>query len=82
MTLAVTQSPLPPDPDGLNRKRAKWAAEAVAAFRNATGVDDEDVLCDLLADLMHWSDRAGYDFDLALCRAQDHYRAEASGEAA
>jgi hypothetical protein len=33
-------------------------------------------LCDLLADLMHWSDRKKYDFDRAFLRAQDHYHAE------
>jgi hypothetical protein len=69
-------SPLPPDTEGMNDARASWAAKAIAAFQEATGTDEADALCDLLADLMHWSDRKKYDFDLAFLRAQDHYHAE------
>jgi hypothetical protein len=28
------------------------------------------------ADLMHWCDRNGYDFEVALCRARNHDEAE------
>lgn len=48
---------LPPDPDGQNDDRAKWADAAITAFRRETGSDDDTILSDLLADLMHWSDR-------------------------
>jgi hypothetical protein len=69
-------SPLPPNPDGMNFDRAAWADKAIDAFREATGTDLEDALGDLLADLMHWADRAGYDYDAALDRARGHYEAE------
>ncbi|QDT53879.1 hypothetical protein Pan44_19050 [Caulifigura coniformis] len=67
---------LPADPERMNGKRAAWADLAVTAFQAATGTDEEDALGDLLADLMHWADRANYDFELAFNRAQDHYAAE------
>lgn len=70
--------PLPPNPDGLNFDRAAWADKAISAFRAETGTDHEDSLGDLLTDLMHWADRAGFDFDLALERARGHYEAETS----
>lgn len=69
-------TPLPPDPDELNDDRACWAGKSVRAFQEATGTDDGDVLCDLLADLMHWSDRNKYDFTAALIHARDYYQAE------
>jgi hypothetical protein len=71
---------LPPDPEQMNDKRSAWAGAAVAAFQQATGTDDEDALGDLLCDLMHWADRANYDFQAALTRANDHYAAETAGE--
>jgi len=71
---------LPPDPDRMNGRRAGWAGKAIAAFRVATGTDEEDALGDLLADLRHWADRNGYDFDAAEVRAQCHYDAETAGE--
>jgi hypothetical protein len=67
---------LPPDPEQMNDKRAAWASLAVRAFQVATGTDDEDVLGDLLADLMHWADRHDYDFDAAFDRGRLHYEAE------
>ena len=73
-------SPLPPDPDGKNDDRASWAGRAVAAFQEATRTDDEDALCDLLADLMHWCDRNQSDFATELDRAQHHYDAETGAE--
>lgn len=71
-----TKPDLPPDPDGMNDRRAAWAGRAIAAFREATGTDEEDALGDLLADLIHWSDRSNFDFELALDRARGHYAAE------
>ncbi|MCA9062663.1 MAG: hypothetical protein KDA96_06375 [Planctomycetaceae bacterium] len=67
---------LPPDPEDMNERRSKWADAAIRVFRNVTGTDEEDALGDLLADLMHWSDRNQYDFEAALFRARDHYEAE------
>lgn len=75
-------SPLPPDPEGMNDKRSAWAAKAIAAFQQETGVEDEDALADLLADLMHWADRSNYDFDATMDRARFHYIAETGGEEA
>lgn len=74
------QSTVPPDPEQMNDKRSAWAGAAVATFQQATGTDDEDALTDLLCDLMHWADRADYDFQAALTRATDHYAAETAGE--
>lgn len=75
--------PIPPDPEGMNYDRAAWADKAISAFRKETGMDIDTALLDLLADLMHWSDRARYDFDDALSRAREHYQAEtAESEAA
>lgn len=37
---------------------------------------DLNALAELLADLMHWSDRESIDFDLTLEVALDHYRTE------
>jgi hypothetical protein len=76
------QEPLPPDPDGMNDKRASWAGSALAVFMRDTSTEDEDALGDLLADLMHWCDRNNYDFDAALERAHGHYEAETLGEGA
>ena len=70
---------VPPDPEGMNDKRSAWAAGAVAAFMDATGTDEADAVCDLVADLMHWCDRHGYDFARELARANDHYAAETLG---
>jgi hypothetical protein len=67
---------LAPGPDQLNGARAARAGHAVEAFQRATGTDDADALDDLLADHMHWADRADFDFDAALGRARSHYAAE------
>jgi hypothetical protein len=71
---------IPPDPEGLNDDRATWAGAAIAAFQQANRTDDEDVLSDLLADLMHWADRQKYDFEAALFRAKSHYVEETAAE--
>jgi hypothetical protein len=72
---------LPPDPDGMNDDRSNWAGSALAMFMQITGTEEADALGDLLADLMHWADRKGYDFDAALECARTHYHAETVGEA-
>ena len=68
--------PLPPDPEKLNANRARWAAIVLAEFQRQTGSDAEDAVSDLLADLMHWCDRFGQDFNAELRRARNHYGAE------
>lgn len=74
---------LPPDPDGKNNDRALWASYAIDRFRNATGADECDAVCDLLANLMHWCDRNGQKFEDELLRGRCHYEAEtATGEVA
>lgn len=70
---------LPADPDGMNDKRAGWAAAGIAAYRSATDSDPDYALADLLGDLMHWADRNGRDFDRDLERARHHYAAETTG---
>lgn len=70
---------LPPDPEGMNDSRAEWAALAIAAFVLKTGSDEEDVVSDLLADLMHWCDRHDISFEDELARARFHYEAETAG---
>ena len=67
---------LPPDVDGMNHRRARWARTALQEFMAQTGVDYEDALGDLLADLMHLSDREPFDFEAGLDRARGHYAAE------
>ena len=67
---------LPPDPEGMNDRRSEWAGDALRTYQDVTGCDDGDALGDLLANLMHFSDRENYDFDLALGRARWHYQAE------
>jgi hypothetical protein len=71
---------LPPDPQNLNDERAACADAALNTFRGCTRTDVEDALADLLADLLHWSDRNDEDFDAALARARLNYRAETEGE--
>ena len=71
---------LPPDPDGQNNDRAKWAQVAIDAFQAETGTDECDALGDLLADLMHLSDRTGTSFDFMLNRARGHYQTETEPE--
>lgn len=64
-----------------NKDRAEWAGKAIAAFRRATGADEGDAVCDLLANLGHWCDlKNGHgDFDAQLRRAAFHYEDETEG---
>lgn len=80
--------------DPRNADRSLWGDLAVANFARVTGlsgdvdVDPETVLCDLLADLMHWCDVPkargsvvqSVDFDSALQRAREHYSQECAEE--
>ena len=71
---------LPPDTDGQNDDRAKWAATAIVAFMTETGTDRQDALADLLADLRHWADRNGVEWRTELRRGMAHYEAETEEE--
>ena len=64
---------LPPDPDGLNDKRAEAARVGMAAYVRHKSTDDESCLYDLLVDLRHWADRNGKDFDDTVKRSQKSY---------
>lgn len=76
----VRRPPLPPDPERRNGRRAQWAAGALSKFQSLTGIDDDTVLYDLLADLMHWCDRHAVIFNDELDRARAHYDAETTPE--
>jgi hypothetical protein len=70
---------LPPDPDGINDKRAEWARRAVATFQRETGVEAALAVGDLLANLMHLTDREPErygTFKRNMRRAKDHYADE------
>jgi hypothetical protein len=78
----MNSTPLPPSADDQNADRAVWAEYALVAFESQTGCDRESSLGDLLGDLMHWCDRNGQDFNVALERARGHYEAETAEEVA
>ena len=67
---------IPPDPDGMNAERERWAYCAMLAFQRQTLTDDGDLLADLLCDLQHWASRNGFDFDNELRRANLHFEEE------
>ncbi len=67
---------LPPDPEQRNDRRADWVRLTLLEFRAMTLCDDENVVCDFLADLAHYCDRADIDFAHEFRRASSHYRAE------
>jgi hypothetical protein len=75
-----TNSPTPPDPDGLNELRSDMAFEAVALFMAITGTDAEDAVADLLSDLRHLCDRHGRDFAVEDRRGYAHYVDETHGQ--
>ena len=82
------------DGDPSNADRATWGSVAMVSFARAAGqdvdlrLDPETVLCDLLADLMHWCDlqrplghvTEPVDFESALGRARRHYGVERANE--
>ncbi len=79
----VTVQMLPPDPEGMNDKRATWAEHALEEFMLQTGTDPENALADLLVDLMHLCDRVPEtygEFDAQLSRARGHYANETSDD--
>ncbi|WP_321820884.1 MULTISPECIES: hypothetical protein [unclassified Burkholderia] len=70
---------LPADPEGMNDDRAVWAGAALETFRNVTRCDQQDVVSDLVANLMHYCDRNGMLFEDELVRARKNYAEETSG---
>ena len=68
----------PPTPRkaGKNADRAMWAETALREFQEETGSDDEDMLADLLADLMHWCDREGVVWEEELRQGVEYYGEE------
>jgi len=59
--------------DEMNAQRSLWAGTALAVHQKDTGADDDAILWELLANLMHWTDRNGKDFDEALVEARGLY---------
>jgi hypothetical protein len=74
--MMTTTKGLPPDPEDMNTDRARWAYAALVAFMDVTGCDEQEAPGDLLADLMHWCDRNGMDFEAVLEGARTNYRQE------
>lgn len=71
---------LPPDPEGMNEKRAEWAHDALVRFMDRTRQTDEDeALGDLLCDFHHLADRQGLDLAKFLSRARECYLEEIDG---
>jgi hypothetical protein len=62
--------------DHTNETRAAIAAGLIDTFKDKTNADQCDALADLLADLMHYADAYGFDFDNELRRARNNYDAE------
>jgi hypothetical protein len=60
----------------MNGERAQYADNAITAFQLTTRTDIQDAVSDLLADLMHWCDRHGMEFEDELNRGRMHYLAE------
>lgn len=59
-----------------NPQRIAQARAAINAYRTLSGSEYDDTLTDLMADLMHWADEAGFCFDLAVECARLHFDAE------
>jgi hypothetical protein len=57
-------------------ERAASADAALTAYMSRTSCDCEDCLKDLLCDLMHWADKAQFDFADELFHARFYYCAE------
>ena len=57
-------------------ERAASADAALKAYVSRTSCDCEDCLADLLRDLMHWADKARFNFAYELRCAHFYYVAE------
>lgn len=69
---------------GDNSYNVSWAAVALSAYTKTVGGngenDVETQVSDLLGDLLHLADAAGFDFDEALYQARSNYHYEVNGE--
>ena len=65
-----------------NAERAASADAALKAYMSRTSCDCEDCLADLLCDLMHWADKARFNFAEEFRRAYFHYSVELADEEA
>ena len=64
------------------KEKAKRANEIIHDYRDKYDKDEDSqtVLVDLLADLMHWAEAVGVDFDGALEWAAQHFTWEKEEE--
>lgn len=69
---------LPPDPEKMNKYRAKRAHDMMQKFWRVSDDVPEHPFAEILCDLMHWSDRNGVHFDDNLTRARIYYSLETS----
>ncbi len=72
-------------PEPCNADRAEWATTALERFCRVTGLSLKDdgpdtAVSDLLADLMHYCDQEGIDFDECVDRGRCHYEEEKAEE--
>lgn len=73
-----------PEPGMTNRERAEHAGNAMSEYLSSKGephnLPGEDYeISDLICDLLHHSDRLGFDAQDILDTAQMHYDAEKAG---
>lgn len=69
-----------------NAMRAKWADESIQLFARNTGLDtsgdeEETAFKDLLADMRHWCDERGIDFEFHVQNSFHVYQEEVEEEA-
>lgn len=65
-----------------NDDRADFALKALEAFEGVTRSGRDTSLMDLVADLRHLADRAGWSWEMLLCSADLHYEAEVTEDEA
>lgn len=70
----------------MNRHRANWARAAVDAYASKKsywgGEEEELIISDLVADILHLCDQRGIDRELMLERATGHHAEEVREEEA
>jgi hypothetical protein len=60
-----------------NTARASFAGQTLRFYRDIVGSDDDEtVITDLLADLRHFCDAAGLDFDAMIDSSFQHWNEE------
>jgi hypothetical protein len=71
-----------PDPNEQNEDRAVRAQTILEQYTKLAGLDPEDAVTGLLADLAHWCDHNDTDFESELRKAASHYADETDGRGA